>query len=264
VAVYAPPPRILVLSRAGAARAPIAAALIRRVLGRRVSIQVAAIEPGPIDPHAIAALGELGVGLAAAPVAAVAAIDHDTVKLILTVCEEPLAPEWETQVQRIHWPIPDPGGTLAGARAARDELARLAVGLAADLPPEGFMIRPALELDREPVQILLEVCELPTALGPGFPRSYRVARAGGQTIGVVALEPQGDRLVLHSLAVAHQVRGYGLAIAMVARALVAAEGRPVAVEPAHACFERFGFVRRHGALVFVDHAPQFTLHPLGG
>jgi len=246
--MYAPPPSLLFLCVANSARSQMAEGLARRLLGSRVRVQSAGSQPSRVNPLAVQAMAELGIDLAAHRSKSVDEIVHGSVNTVITLCAEEVCPIWDTQIHRVHWPIPDPAtaGTIDAFRTARDDLARRLLEYAADLAPEGVMIRPALPLDRDDVGAVVAAAGLPTdGLDDQYPAAYRIARTGSQTIGVVALEACGDAVLLRSVAVAREHRRDGVATAMVAKCLVAADARPVYLLTLDAAdyFARFGFVR---------------------
>jgi len=122
---------ILFLCVANSARSQLGEGLARhRFPGFRV--QSAGSRPSRVNPHAIAALAEVGIDASAHTSKAVADIDPATVDLVITLCAEEVCPAFLGQAERLHWPIPDPASEdpaltpedlRACFRAARDEIA---------------------------------------------------------------------------------------------------------------------------------------------
>src|SRR5439155_1735431 len=76
------------------------------------------------DPHIIGtALGEIGIDISHHRSKGLEGIALEQVDTIVTLCAEEVCPFVPGEVQRLHWPLPDPTD-LAGFRAARDELRR--------------------------------------------------------------------------------------------------------------------------------------------
>ncbi|MBP7619144.1 MAG: arsenate reductase ArsC [Geothrix sp.] len=125
-------PSILFLCVANSARSQLGEGLARRLFpGFR--IQSAGSRPSRVNPHAIAALAEVGIDASAHSSKSVADIDPATVDLVITLCAEEVCPAFLGRAERLHWPIPDPASEdpaltaedLRGRfQAARDEIAR--------------------------------------------------------------------------------------------------------------------------------------------
>lgn len=125
-------PGVLFLCVANSARSQMAEGLARRRFGDRARVQSAGSRPTRVNPHAIAAMREVGVDLAAHHSKLVDAIDPATVDVVVTLCEEEVCPAFLGRVRRLHWPTPDPASDdpalppealLARFRAARDAIA---------------------------------------------------------------------------------------------------------------------------------------------
>ena len=94
-----------------------------------------------MNPHAIAALAEVGIDASAHSSKSVADIDPATVDLVITLCAEEVCPAFLGRAERLHWPIPDPASDdpeltpedlRVRFRAARDEIARRLEALGRD------------------------------------------------------------------------------------------------------------------------------------
>jgi tRNA (guanine37-N1)-methyltransferase len=115
---------------------------------------------------------------------------------------------------------------------------------------DAVTIRPASPVDLSAVRELLERCGLPLAgLEDQFPHAYAVAvAAGGDVVGVGAVERYGASGLLRSLAVDERLRGTGIAERLLEERLRAArqgglETVYLLTETAPRYFERHGFTR---------------------
>ena len=124
---------ILFLCVANSARSQMAEGLARRRFGDRVRVQSAGSKPSRVNPYAVEVMREVGIDLAAHHSKPVDGIDPASVDTVITLCAEEVCPVFLAQVERLHWPIPDPASDdptlgrdamLARFRAARDEIDR--------------------------------------------------------------------------------------------------------------------------------------------
>ena len=120
--------RLLFLCVANSARSQMAEGLARSM---GFDAQSAGSKPSRVKPVAAEVMAELGIDLAAHRSKSVDDIDPSTVDTVITLCAEEVCPVWIGQVQRLHWPLPDPAGEGFSAeelrtrfRTARDEIRR--------------------------------------------------------------------------------------------------------------------------------------------
>ncbi|MBX3131480.1 MAG: VOC family protein [Polyangiaceae bacterium] len=128
---------ILFLCVANSARSQMAEGLARQLFGDAVRVQSAGSEPSRVNPFAIEAMAELGIGLGTHTSKSVQSIDPDSVDLVVTLCAEEVCPVFLSRAPRMHWPLQDPDRKhelltddqrLQHFRVARDQLrARLEV-----------------------------------------------------------------------------------------------------------------------------------------
>ena len=247
---------VLFLCVANSARSQLAEGLARRLFGDRVAVESAGSRPGRVNPYAIEVMAEVGVALDGHRSKSVDEIDPAGVELVITLCAEEVCPLWLGEARRLHWPLPDPASddpTLdadalrARFRAARDEILRRLVGLAATWPPAGVTIAPAAAGDLDEVRALVASCDLPTeGLADHVPGGHVVARRAGALVGTAGLEVHGAAAVLRSVAVAPAARGTGLGVALTADRLVEARRQGVdavylLTTTAADFYRRFGF-----------------------
>ena len=101
--------------------------LAREILGERAEVLSAGSNPGPLNPHAVEAMAEIGIDIAGQHSKSVDTIDLSGLDLVVTLCDEEVCPVLPGRVRRLHWPIPDPatedpGEPQARFRAARDRI----------------------------------------------------------------------------------------------------------------------------------------------
>jgi arsenate reductase len=78
-------------------------------------------EPGVVNPLAVQALKEDGIDIATHRAKGLDVIPLKEVDTIVTLCAEEVCPVVPGDVQRLHWPLPDPND-VPTFRAVRDEL----------------------------------------------------------------------------------------------------------------------------------------------
>lgn len=123
---------ILFLCVANSARSQIAEGLAKKLFPGLLILS-AGSRPGKIDPYAIEVLGEVGVNARYYFSKDVQDIDAKAVGVVITLCAEEICPVFSGNVDRLHWPVPDPASDdptlgrevmLERFRATRDELQR--------------------------------------------------------------------------------------------------------------------------------------------
>nr|WP_320132227.1 hypothetical protein [uncultured Holophaga sp.] len=177
-------------------------------------------------------MAEVGIDLSDHTAKPVSGIDPASVDLVITLCAEEVCPLFPGRVERLHWPIPDPGGPgateeelRAGLRSARTLIRRHLLDLARERGWTPSGVRPRWEQDLPAVRALLEQADLPVEgleVTRGWVLLDRMA-----VVGHVALEPAVDAQVLRSLVVAPTLRGRGLGEVLVSVAEGGAQGLPV-------------------------------------
>lgn len=121
---------ILFLCVANSARSQMAEGLARRLFpGLR--ILSAGSRPSKVNPCAIEALAEVGIDIRYHFSKSVQDIDPKAVGVVITLCAEEVCPIFPGNVDRLHWPLPDPASDdpslshealLARFRTTRDEI----------------------------------------------------------------------------------------------------------------------------------------------
>jgi arsenate reductase len=123
------PKKILFLCVANSARSQMAEGLARAAFGDRAVVASAGSVPTHVNPHAIAAMAEIGIDISGHRSKSVDDIDAGRFDLIVTLCADEVCPIVPGRVARLHWPLPDPAAAppdqaAARFREVRDEIQR--------------------------------------------------------------------------------------------------------------------------------------------
>lgn len=110
-------PTILFLCVANSARSQMAEGLARQIFGARARILSAGSNPSHLNPHAVAAMAEIGIDIAGHRSKSVDEIDLAGVDLVVTLCAEEVCPVVPATVKRLHWGLPDPAASAPGDTA---------------------------------------------------------------------------------------------------------------------------------------------------
>lgn len=122
-------PGLLFLCVANAARSQMAEGLARSLYGNRVRVRSAGSMATRVHDEAVAVMAERGIDIASAKSKAAGAIDPSSLDIVITLCAEEVCPVWPGEIERLHWPLPDPASAPAAERrdrfrATRDEIER--------------------------------------------------------------------------------------------------------------------------------------------
>jgi arsenate reductase len=106
-------PRVLFICVRNSARSQMAAAFLRRACGAQFQVESAGLEPGDINPLAIATMREVGIDISGNSTQSVFDVykSGKLMSYVITVCDEASAeacPIFPGVVTRLHWSIPDP------------------------------------------------------------------------------------------------------------------------------------------------------------
>ena len=94
----------------------------RMIFGERAAVRSAGSQPSRVNPYAIEVMHEIGVDLTGHTSKSVDSIDPSSVDTVITLCAEEVCPVYLGNIQRLHWPIPDPAS--ADPTISRDEMLR--------------------------------------------------------------------------------------------------------------------------------------------
>ena len=266
---------LLFLCVANSARSQMAEGLARTLFGGLVRVQSAGSAPSRVNPHAIAAMREIGIDITGQHSKSVDAIDPASIDAVITLCAEQVCPAWPGAIARMHWPLADPASVetetsaatvAAQFRAVRDELRRRLWVLASANPPDGVSLGPPTGTELAAIDALIRASALPAeVVRDRFPEAYVVARRGGDVVGVAALETHDQAGLLRSVAVAPGERGRGTGIALVGDRLATAWANGLAsvyllTTTAAPLFRRFGFAGadRASAPPALTASPEFA------
>ena len=127
------PGSVLFACTMNAVRSPMAAAMLRHLLGRTIYVESAGVRTGSLDPMAVEAMDELGIEIAAHKPRRFEDLDDTSFDLVITLSPEAqhkaveLTRTAATQVE--YWPTMDPTAVegsreqrLAAYRSVRDGL----------------------------------------------------------------------------------------------------------------------------------------------
>ena len=123
------PTGVLFLCVANSARSQMAEGLARQLAPSTVRIYSAGSSPSRVDPHALEAMGELGLDISSHRSKAVTDVPFEEVQLVVTLCAEEVCPPLLVGMRHLHWPLADPAAAqgsqrevLASFRHTRDLL----------------------------------------------------------------------------------------------------------------------------------------------
>jgi protein-tyrosine-phosphatase len=99
---------LLFMCVANSARSQMAEGLARRMAPAGVEVYSAGSAPSRINPYAVRALAAVDVDAAGQHSKGVSDIPHAQIRWVITLCAEEVCPVFGGDVERIHWPHPDP------------------------------------------------------------------------------------------------------------------------------------------------------------
>jgi thioredoxin type arsenate reductase len=121
----------LFLCVANSARSQMAEGWARRLAPPGIGVHSAGSDPGPLNPFAVRAMQEVGIDISGHAPKAIEDIPADRIARVVTLCSEEVCPVFPGEVERLHWPLPDPAAVtgsdeaiLDSFRSVRDEIER--------------------------------------------------------------------------------------------------------------------------------------------
>ncbi|MFI5355499.1 MAG: arsenate reductase ArsC [Desulfobaccales bacterium] len=107
--------KVLFVCIHNSARSQMAEALLKSLGGDRFEVESAGIEPGTLNPLAVASLKEVGIDIAGHGTQSVFELFKESrlFHYVITVCDTEAAercPIFPGVTQRLHWSFPDPSG----------------------------------------------------------------------------------------------------------------------------------------------------------
>jgi arsenate reductase len=100
--------QILFLCVANSARSQMAEGLAKKILAALALVQSAGSKPSHVHPLAIEVMAEIGIDIQSQYSKSVDEIDKNKIDIVITLCAEEVCPVFLGQVERLHWPLPDP------------------------------------------------------------------------------------------------------------------------------------------------------------
>ena len=114
-------PVILILCTGNSCRSHMAEGILREVAGDVLEVQSAGSDPaGYVHPLAVRALAEIGINISSHTSKHLKQFTDRDVETVITVCDnaDQACPTFPGQVNRHHWPFPDP----AKAKGSEEEI----------------------------------------------------------------------------------------------------------------------------------------------
>ncbi|MEE2787933.1 MAG: arsenate reductase ArsC [Myxococcota bacterium] len=99
---------VLFMCVANSARSQMAEALAKQYAPEHVNIYSAGSAPSQVNPYATKALGEIGLSTENHTSNGIDDVPLETVGWVITLCAEEVCPYFPGDVERLHWPQPDP------------------------------------------------------------------------------------------------------------------------------------------------------------
>ena len=99
---------LLFMCVANSARSQMAEGLARRMAPAGVEVYSAGSAPSRINPYAVRALAAVGLDAASQYSKGVSDVPQAQMRWVITLCAEEVCPIFSGDVERIHWPHPDP------------------------------------------------------------------------------------------------------------------------------------------------------------
>ena len=122
--------KVLFMCVANSARSQMAEGLARSMAPTGTEVYSAGSAPASLNPFAVRALAELGIDIRDHHSKGLDDVPTAEIDTVITLCAEEVCPVFPRNVEKLHWPLPDPAGVegddaavLAAFCAVRDEIA---------------------------------------------------------------------------------------------------------------------------------------------
>lgn len=120
---------LLFLCVANSARSQLAEGLARTMAPKTMGVHSAGSDPSRLNPLAVEVLAEIGIDISDQRAKAIDEVPSQSIATVVTLCRDEVCPIFPGEVERLHWPLPDPAGAvgseaekLEGFRATRDAI----------------------------------------------------------------------------------------------------------------------------------------------
>ncbi len=222
-----PRPTVLFVCTHNSARSQLAEGLLRARHGDRYRASSAGTVARGVHPLAADALRDAGIDPSRQASKTIDSLGDQVFDVVVTVCDSAreACPYLPARARNVHRAFRDPSAVEGTEAERREAFAAVRDEIAGWLDGAFGWPQPATEADWPGLLALLGAARLPTRdLDPADAERFLVARAGGEVVASVAVEPHGPTGLLRSLAVARAFRGLGVG----ARLVGAAEARACA------------------------------------
>lgn len=114
--------KILFLCVANSARSQMAEGIARKIFAAKKDVAVfsAGTEPSKVNPLATKALEEIDIDSSNHRSKNVSEFLESKIDVIITLCAEEKCPNFSSDVEKLHWPLPDPVGDPSGISSFRN------------------------------------------------------------------------------------------------------------------------------------------------
>ena len=135
--------KILFLCVENSARSQMAEGIARKIFGNTADIQSAGSNPSRVHPLAVEVMKEQGVDISQQWSKSIDSIHMGDIDLVITLCAEEICPYLGGNIQRQHWPFPNPtpaafsrAEQIERFRTIRDQLTQKILELKKTICPE--------------------------------------------------------------------------------------------------------------------------------
>jgi arsenate reductase len=109
---------VLFLCVANSARSQMAEGIARALAPDGIEVHSAGSAPAALNPFAVEALAEIGIDISGQRSKGIDDVPLERIGTIVTLCAEEVCPFVPAEVERLHWPLPDPAAAARGDERA--------------------------------------------------------------------------------------------------------------------------------------------------